>query len=200
MKSLHRTLTILACLCLVAQTVRHAYVLWLQPRTSVLDRFDRPLKGEIAAAGSLDELLRRYEPVRREADRIKAERRAQEPRGDVVGPLDTEPFKSEAELREAITCWEEKAREVRAVRFYWLVGALLAAAGLVASARGARWLGTTLLVVGFSEIIYWTTPCFMSGGVQEFDRLVATKLVLSALSIGLLAAGVRRLAVFTENA
>jgi hypothetical protein len=49
MKALHRTLAILASLFLVVQTVRHAYVLWLEPRTSVLDRFDQPRKDEIAA-------------------------------------------------------------------------------------------------------------------------------------------------------
>jgi hypothetical protein len=72
MKGLHRTLAIVASLFLVVQTVRHAYVLWLEPRASVLDRFDRPLKDEIAAAGTVNELVQRYEPVRVGADEAGA--------------------------------------------------------------------------------------------------------------------------------
>jgi hypothetical protein len=63
MKPLKRTLAILACLLLVVQTARHAYVLWLEPRHSVLDQYDQPLKADITAAASLDELQRRYEPA-----------------------------------------------------------------------------------------------------------------------------------------
>ena len=49
MKPLQRTLAIIASLFLAVQTVRHAYVLWLEPRASVLDKFDRPLKDEKSA-------------------------------------------------------------------------------------------------------------------------------------------------------
>jgi hypothetical protein len=76
MTALLRTLAIVACLHLSVQTVRHAYVLWLEPRGSVFDKFDRPLSDEIAAAESIDVLLRRYTPVRQDVDRIRAERRA----------------------------------------------------------------------------------------------------------------------------
>jgi hypothetical protein len=199
MKALHRTLAILASLFLVVQTVRHAYVLWLEPRVSVLDKFDRPLKDEIASAASVDELLRRYEPVRRDVDRIKAERRTVDPKAQYRDEQEAEPFRSEAALREAISNWEQRAKEVHAVRFYWLVGLILAGAGLVSYLRGARWFGTTLLIIAFSEIIYWTTPTFFGGGIQEFDRLVVNKLVLSALSVCLLSVAIRMLAVFDET-
>src|SRR5262245_52868342 len=114
MKALQRTLAILASLFLVVQTVRHAYVLWLEPRASVLDAFDRPLKDEIAAATSAEDLLRRYEPVRKEVDRIKAERRAADPKARFSDEQEAEPFKSEAALREAITNWEQRAKELHA--------------------------------------------------------------------------------------
>lgn len=199
MKTLHRTLAILASLFLAVQTVRHAYVLWLEPRTSVLDTFDRPLKDEIAAATSLADLMRRYEPVRREVDRIKAERQAADPQAPVVNEPEVEPFKSEKALREAITSWEQRAKEVHSLRFYWLVGFLFAATGIATFLRDARWLGTTFLIVGFSEIIYWTTPSFFSGGIREFDRLVANKLALSVVSVAALALTLRLLRVFDEG-
>ena len=99
MKALLRTLTILASLCLIAQTIRHAYVLWLQPRASVLDRYDKPLGKEIDSAASIEELVRRYDPVRKEADRIKAERRAADPQAEFHDESEAEPFKSESDLR-----------------------------------------------------------------------------------------------------
>lgn len=76
MKALQRTLAVLACHMLIVQGARHAYVLWLEPGDSALDAYDRPLKDEIAGAQSLDELVAQYDPVRREVERLKAERRA----------------------------------------------------------------------------------------------------------------------------
>jgi hypothetical protein len=198
MKALLRTLALIACLFLTVQTVRHTYVLWLEPRASVLDKFDRPLKDEIAAATSVDALLKRYEPVRNEVERIKAERRAADPKAEFADLQDTEPFKSETSLREAISNWEQRAKELHSLRFYWLVGLVFAVAGLVAY-RANGWVGTVLLIIGFSEIIYWTTPSLFSGGVQEFDRLVATKLVLSAISLVLLVLAIRLLGPFRDS-
>jgi hypothetical protein len=71
MRALLKTLAIIAFLALASQTVRHAYMLWLEPRKSVLDKYDQPRKEEIAAVASLDELLRRYDPIRKQVDLAK---------------------------------------------------------------------------------------------------------------------------------
>ncbi len=68
MKPMLKTLAIVAFVSLLVQTVRHAYMLWFEPRGSVLDKYDQPVKSEIASAVSLDELLRRYDPVRKQVD------------------------------------------------------------------------------------------------------------------------------------
>ncbi len=196
MKALLRTLAIVACLFLIGQTVRHAYMLWFEPRASVLDKYDKPLKDEIAAAASVDELLRRYEPVRKEADRVRAERRAA---NREVGYNDeSEPFKSERALRDAITSWEERAKEVRALHFYWFVGLFFAALGVTFYLWRNRWLGVTLVIVGFSEFIYWTSPTFL-GSTREFDRLLLHKLVFSLVSAVLLGLAIHLLGVFSEE-
>jgi hypothetical protein len=198
-KALQRTLIIVAALFLIVQTVRHAYVMWLEPRVSVLDRYDQPLKEEIAAAGSIEELLRRYEPLRKEVDRIKAERRATDPKARFEDEQDSEPFKSEQALRAAIKSWEERAEEIHGLRFYWLVGLLLVAAGVTFYLRASRWTGLTLLIVGFSEMVYWTSPTFLGTTTREFDRLLGHKLVLSAVSAILLAVATRILGAFRED-
>jgi hypothetical protein len=197
MKPLHRTLAILAALFLVIQSVRHAYVLWLAPRSSILDRFDHPLKNEIDKARSLEEVARRYEPLRQDVDRIKKQRLEADPKAQFLDEQDAEPFRSERELREAIQGWEQRACEIHALRFYWLIGLIMAAGGLLLWCRNQAWAATTFLTVAFSEMIYWTTPTFLGGG-QEFDRLVLNKLALSVLSMAILVLAIRTTRAFGE--
>ncbi|HEY6252566.1 MAG TPA: hypothetical protein VI685_21635, partial [Candidatus Angelobacter sp.] len=95
MKSLQKTIVVLALLALISQTIRHAYMLWFEPRVSVLDKFDKP-KEDIKAATSLDELVRRYEEAHKRADEARQER-SQSKTGETVVYADqgTEPYKSE---------------------------------------------------------------------------------------------------------
>lgn len=195
MRPLQKTLAIVACLFLVAQTVRHAYTLWFEPRKSVLDKYDKPLRDEIAAAASVEELLQRYDTARKEVDRIKAERLASDPHADF--DQEKEPFKSERALREGITNWEDHAKEVHALRFYWFVGLFFATLGVACYLRFNRWFGITFLITGFSEFIYWTSPTFL-GVTREFDRLLLNKLVFSLVSLVLLGIGIHLLGVFSE--
>src|SRR5256886_11398682 len=74
MKPMLKTLVIVAFVSLLVQTVRHAYMLWFEPRGSVLDKYDQPVKSEIASAVSLNELLRRYDPVRKQVDELSKTR------------------------------------------------------------------------------------------------------------------------------
>ena len=198
MKPLLRTLAILASLALSTQTVRHAYLLWLEPRTSVLDQYDHPLRNEIAAARSLDDLLSRYDVVRKEADRLRAERQAANPRGTFDDQF-SEPFKSEHALREAVSSWEDRANEVRSLRFYWLIGLVFSAVGVVGYLKGNRWAGVTLMSIGFSEVIYWTSPTFFGTTTREFDRLLAHKLAFSLVSMVFLGFAIRLLGAFRED-
>ena len=186
MNALQKTLAIVALLVLVSQTVRHAYVLWLEPRNSVLDKYDRPLKDEIFAATSLDQLLSRYDQAHTaaEAARKEAAKNGQpEPEYKLA---ETEPFKSERALHEAISQWEARSKEIHALRFYWLVGVALCALGMIVYTLRRRWLGLTFLIAGFTEIIYWTSPTFLGISTREFDRLLGYKLAFSVVSLGLL--------------
>jgi hypothetical protein len=192
LKTTERVLAILAALILITQTVRHGYVHWIESRASVLNRYDRPLHGRIAGAASLDELLKLYDPVRQEADRAKEANPEAE-------DLTTEPFRSQDQLRQAIQEWETKAKAVRALWFYWLVGLLSLGLGAALYRRGSRWAGLTLEITAFAEFIYWTSPELFDGHVREFDRLLLFKLVLSVVSLALLAVVIVRQNVFSET-
>ena len=193
MKPLLKTLAILACVALVVQTVRHAYMLWFEPRGSVLDKYDQPVKSEIGGAASLDELLRQYDPVRKQVDELS--------KTSSTPPYEQtqkEPFRTEQALHLAISEWEEKSKEIRAIRLYCLVAAVLFLLGLFAYKKINRWLGISLLIAAFSEFIYWTSPTFI-GATREFDRLLVNKLVLSIVALALLAGAIWFLNIFAEK-
>ena len=197
MRALLKTLAIIAFLALASQTVRHAYMLWLEPRKSVLDKYDQPRKEEIAAAASLDELVRRYDPVRKQVDLAK-EQRSKTREQPEYEQNEKEPYKSEGTLREAITEWETRSKEVHALRFYYLVGLIFSALGVLTYIKSNRWLGAALIIAGFSEFIYWTSPTFI-GATREFDRLLANKLALSVVSFVLLLAAIWLLGIFSDK-
>ena len=193
MKPMLKTLAIVAFVSLLVQTVRHAYMLWFEPRGSLLDKYDQPVKSEIASAVSLDELLRRYDPVRKQVDELSktSSRPAYE-------QAQKEPYKTEQTLRQAIVEWEEKSKEIRAIRLYSLVAALLFVMGLLVYKKLNRWLGITLLIAAFAEFIYWTSPTFI-GPTREFDRLLANKLALSIVSLVFLIGAIWFLDIFAEK-
>jgi hypothetical protein len=181
MKILARTLAIVAFLVLGAQIVRHVYILWFEPRGSVLDKYDQPLRGQITNARSLDELLSRYDPIHKEAEQARLQKPNSDREPDFLGINEVEPFKS-----ETIKDWEEKSREVYSLKFYWIVGFFCLALGAIIFKWANRWLGLTLQIAAFSEFIYWTSPTFLGPTLREFDRLLAYKLALSAISLALL--------------
>ena len=200
MRALEKTLAILASVFLLVQTVRHGYVLWFEPRASVLDKYDRPLTEEIASS-SLKELDQRFEKVHSDADRARAERRAADPNGNHFDDQSAEPFKSELALRQAISSWEDRAKEIDGLRFYCVAAAVFVGLGVGCYLRLNRWLGLILLIVGFSEAIYWTSPSFFVVGAatREFDRLLVNKLAFSLASVFVLAMAVRAMGVFHDR-
>ena len=199
MKALQKTLVIIACLILSTQTIRHAYLIWFQPRTSVLDRYDKPLKNEISAATSLDQLVSKYAPLREEVDKIKATHRVDDPKSSFRDEEDTEPFKSEGQLKQAITDWEQRTKDIYEMRFYWGIGLIFVLAGLLVYRKMNSWAGMVMMIVGLSEQVYWTFPSFMSESTKEYDRLLRYKFTFSSLTILVLVAVIIGIRVFHEN-
>jgi hypothetical protein len=50
----------------------------------------------------------------------------------------------------------------------------------------SSWAGLILRIIGFSEMIYWTTPSYMGWGTREADKLFENQLVFSVLALLLL--------------
>ena len=163
----------------------------------MLDKYAQPLKNEIANAGSLDELVRRYDPVRKQVDAARQTAKSEkEPSDDDIS---MEPYKSERALREAIHEWEDKSRQIREIWFYCSVAFVLFILGALLYRRWNRWLGLTLLISSFGEFIYWTSPTFLGSNTHEFDRLLVHKLVLSIVVLTLLLVAIRLNGIFLED-
>jgi hypothetical protein len=197
--ALQKTLAIIAFLILASQTIRDAYLLWIEPRASVLDKYDKPLHDEITKATSLEELLRSYDAVRKQVDAARQELSKAGKKLPYDEEKELEPYKSERALHEAITEWEAKSHEIREIRFFWLVGLAFFAAGLVTYKKLNRWFGLTLLIVGFVEFIYWTSPTFLGANTREFDRLLGNKIALSLISLALLMVVIWLNGIFLEE-
>lgn len=182
---------ILAMFVLATQTVRHVYVKWLEDRTSVMDRFNKDKTDlEIAKAESLQDLLVKYGPAREKTDRLDKEHKSMSDEERKKFTKDHEDeYQVERQLGSAIRDWEAKSKEIRELRIFWSCGFGLLILGGLVYARGGRWTGTALVIPGFVEMIWWTSPTLSFVGAQlEFDRLLNNKICFSAITLGLLIA------------
>jgi hypothetical protein len=198
MKPLQITLATIAFLALITQTVRHAYMLWLEPRSSVLDKYDQPVKGQINEATTLDELVSRYEAAHKLAEAVRKEHPEADREPYNLSEDQRKVLSSESMLRDAIGEWEKRSKEIGEIRFFCAMGLIFTLAGLLFYGKVNPWFGLLLLIAGFSEFIYWTSPTFL-GSTHEYDRLLANKLTLSGLGLLLLLGVFRILRIFPDE-
>ena len=189
MRKLQVTLFVIALVTLGSQTFRHAYVRWLEPRGSVLDKYDTQTEQQIASAKSLDALVALFDAAHTKV----LEYEKTNPAKDEEDKLhrftgDVEPYKSEAKLRDAIKDWEQKSKEIRELWHFWLAGIVALAVGFVVSLKSDRWIAMALVILAFAEMIWATSPTLSSlgGAKPEFDRLLVQKFALSLASLALL--------------
>jgi hypothetical protein len=184
MKPLLVTLGLLGLLIATTQFLRHVCFVLMPPTASALDKFDdQPDKDSVASLG-IEELLKKYEDVRREI-KVKDAGKNEEERNKVN--IWEEPYKTENKLRSAIQTWENRGREVAEVHFFWWCGLFGVAIGSIGVLFGNRWFAVALLTTGFVQMLYGTSPSIrFFGGVLEFERLLMWKLIYSAATLGLL--------------
>lgn len=193
MRGLKLVVFLLSLLALSSQLIRHAYVRWIENRESILFKYEPPEKNEIREAKSLAELESRYA---KELERAKLEV-GKEPRLPVAegeAPVARDPEESARydskvmELSRAIQEWERLENEVAELKFYWFCGLgalLLAGAGF---ALRWPWPALALTILGFSEMIWATSPSFSGDADHQFVRLLNAKIEYTIFSLALLVA------------
>ena len=193
MRKFEAVLGLIAALLVGSQLVRHVYVRWIEPRGSVLDQFKDETEQSIPTAQSLEELLTPYEVAwkkmkehqkKREEDRKNNEN---EQLDKYDGYTLKEPYKSERTLRGAIDTWEDHARQIKELHFFWWCGCAFSLVGAVSYGRIQPWAGLSLATLGFIEMLYATCPTFrILSAYAEFDRLLTWKIIYTVISVVLL--------------
>ena len=202
MKTVQKTLFVLTALILSTQTLRHVYVRSLEPTGSVLDKYQSQASEDIKRADSLDELVKLYDEAHKKVEAADAEteaRKARQPnnaeRYNDANDADDEteerkserePYKSQKLLKEAILDWERKSNEVFELRFFWFSGLGFLIVGFLCYTRMFPWLGLSLMIAAFSEMLWATCPSFRGLSGKEFDRLLTNKAIFSFISLILL--------------
>ena len=183
MRTFQKVLFMIAFLVLMIFTIRNVFVRYLMPMESVLDKYDRPIRNEIRQAKSLDELATRYETVKREIDAQEKGKSSEEIKK--IREQNKNLYDDQSRIRSAIVDWEFKSLKIYEMRFYWGIGVICLIVGLLCYFKWSRWLGLSLIVLGFCEMIYWSSPTFF-GGSWEAARLITQKIILSTVCLGLL--------------
>lgn len=197
MKTLRITVFILALLVLTTQAARHIYVRYLEPRTSVLDKFEKTeAKKVIQNATALSDLVKEYEPARKRVDQLDKEMKkelTQKTRDEYYmfeqkwKEDHEEEYEKEEELRVAIKDWEDRSKEIRELHVFWLFGFIFFIAGIFMIKKGLGWLGTAFIIPGVVEMIWWTSPSFrFAGSPLEFERLLNNKLSFTIITLVIL--------------
>lgn len=189
MRTLQKTFLLLAMFIFCFQALRLIYIKCFENSTSVLDKYEKSdVDEEIERAESLDELLMKYDRAHARFLELDQQRKGMpEEEREKFTDDHSEEFQEKNKLRLAITDWEDKSREIRVLRVFWILGLLLILGGAALYWRGFRWLGMALMVPGFAEMLWWTSPSFHFGGaVREFDRLMNNRLFFTFAAIALL--------------
>ena len=197
MRKLKITILIMALLVLTTQAVRHVYVRYLEPRTSVLDKFEETeAKKVIQNAAALSDIVKEYEPARKRVDQLNEEMKKElfgKPNNEYY-ILETkyredhkQEYERETELKKGIRDWEIRSKEILELRVFWLFGFIFFVAGIFMLKKRFAWIGMAFIVSGIAEMIWWTSPSFhFFGSPLEFDRLLNNKLCFTIVTIVLL--------------
>jgi len=199
MKALKITIFLLAILVLSTQFARHLYVRYLEPRGSILDKYEQTeTKKAIKTAVSLDELLSRYDVAKKRVDELDEQRKQAESnmskdKRDVFreqfGEKYKEDYERKSDLKEAISEWEKRSNEIYELRIFWLFGFVFFLTGAILFVKGHDWPGMAFIAPGIVEMIWWTSPSFgLAGSPHEFERLLMNKLLFTAVTLILMIA------------
>jgi len=178
MKTTLTVLFLIAMLISSTQTFRHVYVKWIEPNNSVLDEFKNEVESDIADAKNLDELVSLY---REAQNNVKIyESNSSNPEIERRFRKDTEPYEAEIKIKKEIEAREYDENQLFKLWFYWSCGLISVFIGIFAFRRINKWLGLSGIIVGFSEMLCWTSPLFHNRLLsQQFEYLLNYKLLFS---------------------
>ena len=187
MKKLQIALFIIATACFIPQTIWDFYLLWKPKNDSVLEQFDTgyDTKKEIKKIKSTDELVAEYRKVDLEIDKLEDGKTGEEK--EKLEEENKELYSKQYSLSSEIDNREERDKEIRETWIFSIVGIILIVFGGVLYLKRQQWLGISLIIPGFLELMWWSSPQFSSGwATREYTSLLMTKSILSVIALLLL--------------
>ncbi len=189
MKPLQITFFLLAAAIFLTQTVRHTHLLVFGGELSVLDQFasDYSERKKVQEERSTEVLLQEYREV---APKIFALEEGKGKSYDELKPIrDAHPklYEQSDRLRGEISLRETRRREIRDLWLFCGAGMIMIPLGGCFMKRGWRWVGMSVAIPGFLELLWWSSPSFSFGGAaREYQLLLWNKIGLSVIGIVLL--------------
>jgi hypothetical protein len=189
MKQLQITLFLLASLVLLTQTVRHIHLYFfeLSSNTSAIDPFwpDYQVKKEVTEEPSMTALVAEYGMTQSKINALEKGKNKEQL--EELRKEEEYLYQKNSKLRDEIESRERRIREIRDLWIFCFAGIVFIILGAVFYLKQASWTGMSLLIAGFSELIWWSSPSFSGGGANaEYELLLINKTVLSLIGLGLL--------------
>ena len=187
MKGLQITFLIIFSSILSVQAIRHVHLYAYGFEESILASYQEffGMKKEIQLEASTDELLAEYEAS---TEKIK-ELRDSDPTKKLhqMRQENAELFARSDALGTELRQREARARELRDIWLFSIAGYVLIGLGSLLYARGYDWVGMSLILPGFLELVWWSAPSFSVGGaLQEYDLLLVNKIILTVIAFVLI--------------
>ena len=187
MKGLQVTFLIIFSCALSTQAIRqvHQYIYGYEESIIASAEEFFEMKEEIKLEASTDELLAEYEASQkeirqlRESDTTKEQFQLRQENAELFARIDA--LRTELQQRELM------ARELRDIWIFSIAGFILIGLGSLLYSRGYGWVGMSLILPGFLELIFWSSPSFSLGGaLQEYELLLVNKIILTIIAFVLL--------------
>jgi len=186
MKKVLTALFVIAMVICSTQTFRHVYVKFFDSHESVLDEFRSETESNIKDANNLSELVTLYRTAEEEVQAYEA---------DSSNPIIvrheqsiTAPYKNALKIETEIKNREHDQRQMNKLFFYWGFGFISLFLGLFTFKVFNEWLGISVIITGFSEMLAWTSPLFHNRMMSvQFVQLLDYKLLLSLITWVILA-------------
>lgn len=186
MKNFHTIIFVILVTGLCLQGIRHVNLYVFGVEESILAPFDEfyGMKRDIRVEGSTNELLAEYESSKAEIERI-IDADPSRPRHELHREHQ-EAFERNQALSEELRQREMRRLELRDVWYFSIAGYLLVVLGVVIFSRGFTWVGTSLVLPGLLELVWWSSPSFSLGGaLREYEALLISKIILTAIALAI---------------
>ena len=188
MKAFQTTLLILFAAILSTQAIRHVHLYVIgyeEPLAVTAPGFPAEVREKIRMEESTDELMAEYEDARRQIEELSKEDPSKQPY--VLSQENPELYARHSALAAELNERQRITSEIRDLWIFSIAGVVLLGLGARLYTSDHEWVGMSLIVPGFLELMWWSSPSFtMGGAVQEFDVLLINKIVVTVVSIALL--------------